>query len=99
VAKTAPKQPPAAPNKAPSNPPTIRLIFKPELLALVGVSYGSIFTWMRDGRFPLARELGPPGGRSSRIAWIESEVLAWLGSRPKRRMKPLPSRNDNNLNM
>ena len=73
---------------APASNPPIRLIFKPELLALIGVSYGSIFTWMRDGRFPLARELGPPGGRSTRIAWIESEVLDWLAARPKRKMKP-----------
>jgi predicted DNA-binding transcriptional regulator AlpA len=75
-----------------SNPPTVRLIFRPELLALVGVSYGSIFTWMRNGRFPLARELGPAGGRSSRIGWIESEVLDWIANRPKRQMKPMPKR-------
>jgi predicted DNA-binding transcriptional regulator AlpA len=71
-----------------SNPPTIRLIFKPELLALLGVSYVTIHNWMRAGQFPPARELGPPGGRSSRIAWVESEVLDWLANRPQRQMKP-----------
>ena len=65
---------------------SIRLIYKPELLALVGVSYGSIFSWMRRGKFPLAREIGP-GGRSTRIAWIESEIMAWLAARPPRRIK------------
>ena len=69
---------------------SIRLIYKPELLALVGVSYGSIFAWMRRGKFPLAREIGP-GGRSTRIAWIESEIMAWLAARPQRRMKAPPN--------
>jgi predicted DNA-binding transcriptional regulator AlpA len=75
----------AAPVAATNDPP-LRLIYKPELLALVGVSYGSIFSWMRRGEFPLAREIGP-GGRSTRIAWIESEIMAWLAARPQRRMK------------
>jgi predicted DNA-binding transcriptional regulator AlpA len=74
-------------DKAPS---PIRLMFRPELLALIGVSYGSIFSWMRQGRFPLARELGPAGSRTSRIAWVESEVMDWLANRPRRQMKPLP---------
>jgi predicted DNA-binding transcriptional regulator AlpA len=73
----------------PTSPPRdpIRLIFKPELLELIGVSYGSIFSWMRVGKFPMAREIGP-GGRGTRIAWVESEVLDWLAARPQRRMKP-----------
>jgi predicted DNA-binding transcriptional regulator AlpA len=65
----------------------IRLIYKPELLRLIGVSYSSIFAWMRAGKFPLAREIGP-GGQSTRVAWIEAEVLAWLSARPQRRVKP-----------
>jgi predicted DNA-binding transcriptional regulator AlpA len=65
---------------------SIRLLYKPELLKLVGVSYGSIFSWMRAGKFPLAREIGP-GGRSTRIAWIEQEVLDWLAARPQRRIR------------
>jgi predicted DNA-binding transcriptional regulator AlpA len=66
---------------------SVRLIFKPELLRLIGVSYGSIFSWMRAGKFPLAREIGP-GGRATKIAWIESEVLEWLAARPQRQVKP-----------
>jgi predicted DNA-binding transcriptional regulator AlpA len=78
---------------APSNVrPTdeLRLIFKPELLRLIGVSYSTLLGWMRAGKFPLARELGPGGGRSCKIAWLESEVAAWLASRPQRKIKPLP---------
>jgi predicted DNA-binding transcriptional regulator AlpA len=66
---------------------SIRLIFKPELLRLIGVSYGSIFSWMRAGKFPLAREIGP-GGRATKIAWLEHEIMEWLAARPQRRMKP-----------
>jgi predicted DNA-binding transcriptional regulator AlpA len=65
---------------------SIRLIFKPELLRLIGVSYGSIFSWMRAGKFPLAREIGP-GGRATKIAWFEHEIMAWLAARPERQMK------------
>ena len=73
--------------KQPTAP--IRYIFKPELLTRVGVSYSSIFAWMREGRFPLAREIGP-GGQSTKIAWLESEIDAWLATRPVRRVSAPP---------
>jgi predicted DNA-binding transcriptional regulator AlpA len=65
------------------------LIFKPELLRLLGVSYASIFGWMRAGKFPLAREIGP-GGRTTKIAWVRAEVEAWLAARPQRQLRPPP---------
>jgi predicted DNA-binding transcriptional regulator AlpA len=71
-------------------PADIKLIFKPELLELLHVSYSSIFSWMRAGKFPLAHIIGPSSGRSSRIAWYASEVQAWLASRPQRQIKPPP---------
>jgi predicted DNA-binding transcriptional regulator AlpA len=80
------------------NHSTIRLIYKPELLKLIGVSPATVYTWMKRGLFPLAREIGP-GGKTCKVAWVESEVMAWLASRPPRKMKPLPPRNDNNLEM
>jgi predicted DNA-binding transcriptional regulator AlpA len=70
-----------------------RLIYKPELLRVVGASYSSIFAWMRAGKFPLAREIGP-GGRSCKIAWLESEVIAWLANRPPRHMRQPVARVD-----
>jgi predicted DNA-binding transcriptional regulator AlpA len=72
---------------AASNSPV--LIFKPELLRLVGASYGSVFSWMRAGKFPLSREIGP-GGRSTKIAWVRSEVTEWLANRPPRRFRAVP---------
>jgi predicted DNA-binding transcriptional regulator AlpA len=72
--------------------PASALIFKDELLRLLGVSYGSIFAWMRVGKFPLAREIGP-GGRTTKIAWLRAEVDAWLAARPQRQLRPSPERN------
>jgi predicted DNA-binding transcriptional regulator AlpA len=65
-----------------------KLIFKDELLKLLGVTYGSLYAWMRDGKFPLAIEVGPRGGRSIRIAWLESEITEWLAARPRRQLRP-----------
>ena len=53
-----------------------RLLTKAEVLALLGVTYTTVFTWMREGRFPLSIELGPSGGRSTKIAWLADEVYA-----------------------
>ena len=73
------------------SPANIELIFKPELLELLHVSYSSIFGWMRAGKFPVAHIISPSSGRSSRIAWYASDVQAWLASRPQRVIKPRPS--------
>ena len=67
-----------------------RLLTKAEVLALLGVTYTTVFTWMREGRFPLSIELGPSGGRSTKIAWLADEVYAWIASRPRRKLTPTP---------
>ena len=67
-----------------------RLLTKAEVLALLGVTYTTVFTWMREGQFPLSIELGPPGGRSTKIAWLADEVYAWIASRPRRKLTPTP---------
>lgn len=59
----------------------IRLISKPEVLDRVGVTYPTLWSWMREGRFPRSRELG------GKAAWIESEVEAWIAALPVRRLK------------
>jgi prophage regulatory protein len=58
-----------------------RFISKTEVLDRVGASYPSIWQWMRDGRFPRSRELG------GKVAWLESEIEAWIVNRPVRRLK------------
>ena len=60
---------------------TVRLIFKPEVLHRVGLSFPTIWKVMRQGRFALARITG---GKS---AWIESEINDFLAGLPLRRYK------------
>jgi predicted DNA-binding transcriptional regulator AlpA len=59
----------------------MRLIPKREMLKRVGVSYPTIWRWMRDGSFPRSRAVG------DRSMWIESEVDAWLADLPVRKLK------------
>lgn len=59
----------------------VRLITKPELLDRIGVTYPTIWQWMRAGKFPRSRELG------GKAAWIESEVDEWIAALPVRRLK------------
>jgi predicted DNA-binding transcriptional regulator AlpA len=75
---------PAAPVVAKSKPPLQSPYYsRQEVVALTTVCYGSLWAWMRDRKFPLAREIGP-GGRRCRIAWLKSEVDDWLANRPQR---------------
>jgi prophage regulatory protein len=59
----------------------VRLISKPEVLDRVGVTFPTIWKWMREGKFPRSRELG------GKVAWIESEIEAWIAALPVRRLK------------
>ena len=58
-----------------------RLILRNELIDIIGVSYVTLWSWMRAGTFPRGRDIG------GRTAWIESEIAAWIASRPIRRLK------------
>ena len=59
----------------------MRLLKKSEVLAIVGVTYPSVWTWMRAGNFPRSRIVG---GRSM---WRSDEIDAWLAGLPIRRLK------------
>lgn len=58
-----------------------RLLFRPELLEAVALSYPTIWLMMRKGTFPRSRQVG------HRVAWLESEVVAWLEALPIKRLK------------
>ena len=60
----------------------VKIIGKPEVTDKVGVSYQTLWTWMRDDKFPRSRELG--GGK---VGWILSEVDEWILNRPKVQLK------------
>ena len=64
--------------KSPQPP---RFVFKPEVLDRVGVSYVTIWQWMRTGTFPASREVG------GKVAWLESEIDEWMVTRPLRKYK------------
>ena len=53
-----------------------RVIRKPELLEILGVSSASLHRWIADGRFPRAIKLGP-----NSVGWRVSEVQDWLATR------------------
>ena len=60
-----------------------RLLCKTEVLAIAGVSFPTIWAWMREGKFPSARHMGV------KTFWLESEVSAWIRGLPFREYKPL----------
>lgn len=62
-------------------PPPLRLLSKREVLGIVGVSFPTVWTWMRDGKFPRSRAVG---GRSM---WRSDEIDAWLDTLPVRTLK------------
>jgi prophage regulatory protein len=51
---------------------------RPWVEAVTGVSGSTLSLWCRTGRFPKPVQLGPRA-----VAWRESDVLEWLGTRPE----------------
>jgi predicted DNA-binding transcriptional regulator AlpA len=58
-----------------------RLLSRPEVLAIVGVTYPTLWAWMRAGTFPRSRICG---GRSM---WRSDEIDEWLAELPIRPLK------------
>jgi predicted DNA-binding transcriptional regulator AlpA len=83
----APKRPPhrrhdnEQVHAARAPPPLERLLDKHEVLACTGVSFPTLWAWMRAGRFPRSRIVG---GKSM---WLASEITAWLAALPVRPLK------------
>ena len=61
-----------------------RLIYRPELLDLIGLSYPTIWRMMRAGTFPRHRAVTRCG---SRVAWIAIEIHDWIKGLPIQRLK------------
>jgi predicted DNA-binding transcriptional regulator AlpA len=60
----------------------VRLISKSEVCDKVGKTFPTVWLWMRQGKFPQARDL------HGRPAWVESEIDDWIASLPVREYKP-----------
>lgn len=65
-------------------PPAVRLMSKAEVCALVGISYPSLWAWMRNGKFPRSVIVG---GLSK---WRSTDIDTWLAALPTRRLKGDP---------
>ena len=61
-----------------------RMLSREEVLEIVGVTYPTIWAWVRDKHFPAPRRLGFTKHQQGRIGWLESEVQAWIMSLPKK---------------
>jgi predicted DNA-binding transcriptional regulator AlpA len=58
-----------------------RLISKGEVLDRTGISYPTIWAWMREEKFPRSRSVG------GKAMWVEAEIEGWILSRPLRALK------------
>jgi prophage regulatory protein len=62
--------------------PPSGLLDKKQVINRVGVSFPTIWKWMRAGKFPRARTVG-----DLKSVWLESEVEAWVAALPLSRLK------------
>jgi predicted DNA-binding transcriptional regulator AlpA len=69
----------SAAHQAQGPPP--RLLDKGEILTITGVTFPTIWAWMRAGTFPRSRIVG---GKSM---WVSTEVDDWLATLPVRPLK------------
>jgi len=63
---------------------SIRLMSKHEVCDVIGVSFPTIWDWMRKDTFPRSRELG------GKTCWLASEVEEWIINRPVKKLKGDP---------
>ena len=54
-----------------------RLLRRPEVEELTGLSRASIYRWIGDGKFPLPVRIG-----ATAVRWKESDITAWIQSLP-----------------
>jgi predicted DNA-binding transcriptional regulator AlpA len=69
-----------------SDDPSVRmraahLLTKTQVCAITGVSFPTVWGWMRTGKFPRSRIVG---GKSM---WLSSEIEDWLAGLPLRPLK------------
>ena len=71
---------------------SVRLLNKTEVLRITGVSYPTLWSWMRAGKFPRARVAG--GSSKSKSVWRSDEIDQWMDGLEMRRLKddPFPAK-------
>ena len=59
-----------------------RFLSRLEVCAKIGVSYPTIWSWMRQGKFPRSRVLG-----DMKVAWLSTEIDELIARLPVRELK------------
>jgi predicted DNA-binding transcriptional regulator AlpA len=67
--------------KLPAKSPSVRLLDKSDILAITGVTFPTVWSWMRTGTFPRSRIVG---GKSM---WLSTDIDKWLATLPVRPLK------------
>jgi prophage regulatory protein len=67
---------------AAADPPLVFLT-KAQVLKKVPVTGPTLWTWVRQGKFPKPRDISP-----NKTVWLEADVDAWIRERPTRNYKP-----------
>lgn len=62
---------------------TDRFIFKRERKEMTSVSDTTWWRMEQRGEAPKRRQISP-----GRVAWLQSEIVSWIGSRPVSDLKP-----------
>jgi prophage regulatory protein len=63
--------------------PSLVFLSKAQVLKKVPVTGPTLWTWVRQGKFPRPRDISP-----NKTVWVASEVDEWMQSRPLRNYKP-----------
>ena len=63
--------------------PPLVLLSKAQVLKKVPVTGPTLWSWVRQGKFPKPRDISP-----NKTVWLEADVDAWIRERPTRNYKP-----------
>jgi prophage regulatory protein len=71
------------PNGEVAAEPALVFLSKAQVLKKVPVTAPTLWSWVRQGKFPKPRDISP-----NKTVWIEAEVDAWIRTQPVRSYKP-----------
>lgn len=63
---------------------TNRFLSKSQVLDITGLSHVTQWRMEKRGEFPTRRQISP-----NRVGWLESEIVAWVESRPISAIDPV----------
>jgi prophage regulatory protein len=63
--------------------PSLVFLSKAQVLKKIPVTGPTLWLWVRQGKFPRPRALGP-----NKTVWLAHEVDTWMQARPFRTYKP-----------